>query len=88
MATTQLNLKVVPTVPNLMVADFKTDDGDEMRAIVVDKNTIKIVSACGQGRQYAFETLRAAPHGMQMREDFEVWLFHQKQMHQLAMVGY
>jgi hypothetical protein len=47
MARTQLNLKAVPNVPNLMIADFKTDDGDEMRAIMLDKNTIKIVSADG-----------------------------------------
>ena len=47
MASTQLDLREVPSVPNLRVANLKTDDGVNLLASAVGTDSVQIVSADG-----------------------------------------
>lgn len=47
MASTQLDLREVPSVPNLRVTNLTTDDGVNLLATAVGKDSVQIVSADG-----------------------------------------
>jgi hypothetical protein len=86
MASTQLNLKEVPSVANARVADIKTDDGVNLLAFAVNKNMVHLVPAGGPPEGFGGITV-AGPDvtiiAMNWTEvakaAFELWeLAHQK----------